>query len=256
MKHPVKPQYIPYFSLGGGGIVLLLRLWLFAFGRDERQLLSPWHPASILSLILTAAAAALILLGAMELKGNLRYQRLFPASVSGAVGTAAGALGLGWAAWQELQVIANPFATAACTAGVLAGLCLLFLAYLRFQGSHPSGWLYGIVCIYFMLHLICRYRVWSGRAQLQEYLFPMLASIALMLGCYYRAALTARLNSRMPYVICNQIAVLLCLPAIAGSDNKLFYLSMAVWMTLDLCSLKNPRKIPEPVQEEQTDDPA
>ena len=44
MKHPFRFSILPYFTLGAGGIGLILRLWLFS-ATDAKGLLPASHPA-------------------------------------------------------------------------------------------------------------------------------------------------------------------------------------------------------------------
>ena len=60
MKRVFRFPIYPRLPLGAGFLGLLLRIWLFATGLDEKNLLSVTHPAHILILVLTVAVVVLL----------------------------------------------------------------------------------------------------------------------------------------------------------------------------------------------------
>ena len=234
MKLSIKSNF-PLLTLGAGGLGLCLRMWLLRCG-DEQGLLPEGHIAGILCFILFALVMGVLFLCSRTLTPVSRYNKLFPASLWGALGCVAGTTG----------IVYNLFAATAGT-GVLQFLfaiisiaaagCLVFTGYCRLTGRHPSFLFHCVITVYFMLHLVLRCRLWGAQPQLQIFFFPFLGAIFLLLTAYQRTTLDAGQKQRQWYVLFNQAAVFCCLLAAAG-ENKLFYLTMSAWVLTNLCSLQ------------------
>ena len=87
MKKYLKPMYLPYCTLILGALSFLCMYWVHATGVDQRMLLNPAHPGAILTWIFCAAMIAAVIVLTQPLGGKLRYERIFPGSIVGAVGT-------------------------------------------------------------------------------------------------------------------------------------------------------------------------
>lgn len=226
-------------SLGAGCVGLILRLILLS-AVDEKGLLKARHPLSLLVWVLTGAVLITLFLLTRSLSGKVRYSRLFPPSVLGAVGSLAVGLGILFTALQELRTMTDMLALAAAVFGFAAGGCMLYLAYCRWQGLRPSVYLRILVTVYFVLHLVCQYRMWSAEPQLQSYCFQLLASVCLMLTSFHRAAFDGKMGRRSSLVFYSNAALYFCCLSLAGEKSRLFYLACLVWLAADSCSLAPP----------------
>lgn len=235
MKNPLKPAILPWITLGLGGIGLALRMWLFA-GADEKGLLPTGHPADILLYVLTAITAAVLFLCCLPLHPITKYTRLFPATVLGAAGCGIGAVGLLYAAIAELFSGNGILGTITCVAGVLATAAMVCLALCRYRGTRPTFLFHGLLTLFFMLYAVCRSRLWGAEPELQRFFFQLLACLLLLATAYQHCVLTVRKSNRRWFVLCNQAALFFCCLSL-NAEYKLFYLCMAAWLTLDLCSL-------------------
>ena len=247
MKINCKPNILPYFTLGAGGLGLCLQIWLLGT-RDEQGLLATGHAAGILSFLLFALTALMLCLCTRRLAPVAKYSQLFPASLWGALGCAAGAAAILSGLFEKSNGLTGLFVIRTVI-GIAAAACLVFIGYCRFKGRHPSFLFHCVITVYFMLHLVSHCRVWGAQPQLQLSFFPFLGSIFLLLSTYQRAVLDAGKGQRQWYVLWNQAAVFCCLLAAAGSD-KLFYLAMAAWQLTNLCALQTRRQPSKPHQEE------
>ena len=245
MKNPLKPKFLPWFTLGAGGAGLALRIWLFS-ATDEKGLLPASHPAIMLTFVLTAIILAVLALGVRPLIPISRYSRLFPASVLRTAGCAAGAAGILCAVISETN-FGDLITVLSLILGILGAVCLLYMGYCRFKGLHPSYLFPAAVTAYLMLHAVSQVRTWGSETQLAVYFFPLLASIFLMLTAYYQTVLAVKKGSRRWFVFCSQAALFFCCLSF-NSDNKLFYIGMALWTLADICALytKPPRYIRQP----------
>ena len=242
MNKIFKPTMLSVFTPIAGAIGFCLRFWLFSGGVDERGLLPANHIASILSFVLTAVVLAVLALCAYRLTPITNYAKLFPAWLLSGIGCAVGAAGILYVDIRDL--IAQPdFVTVITTVlGLVASAALLILGFCRWKGKHPSFWLQAALTVYFMLHLISQYRLWSSESQLQVYFFPLMASVLLMLTAYRGAVLDAeKKGSRRWYVFCNQAGLFFCCLSLQGASWP-FYLAMAAWLGTGLCSLKTPKQ--------------
>lgn len=236
MKNLLKPGILPWFTLGAGGLGVALRLWLYA-NIDEKGLLPVGHPADALTYILTALVFAVLFLCVRQLRPMTKYARLFPAGIGRAVGCAAGAVGILCAGLFQFLNGAGLLGLLTVGIGVAAEACLGYTAFLRLKGRRPSFLLHAVPTVFVMLYTVCQCRGWGSEPEVQTYFFPLLACIGLMLTGYYLAVLDTRRGSRQWLVFFNQAALYCCCLSLT-EENCLFYLGMAVWLALDLCSVE------------------
>lgn len=237
MKNFFKPTHIPLLTLLCGAIGLLLRVWLFAAGIDEKGLLISSHPANTLVFVLTAVFMALLLLAVRPLHSVANYRILFPASPLPILGCAAAAVGVLLSAFREISMRRDPVTIVTLILAAVAAVCLLLRARCRFKGTRPHYLLQTALTVYLMLHLISQYRLWSAEPQLQQYFFQLLASVLLMLTAYHGTMLDAKRASRRWFVFCNQAALFCCCLSL-NSESWLFYLTMGIFTATTLCSLQ------------------
>lgn len=231
MKKLLKPNQLPFFTLAAGMIGLLVRLWLFSSGMDEKGLMIVTHPGAVLSWVLAALVIAALFICTRGLDFPQKRQPHAP-PVPGCIGTLAAAIGIATAELPSLLALGDSFSLIASVLGIAAAACLCVMSYDNLKRKAPAFGLYLILIVYFLLHLVCLYRRWSWASQLQIYAFPLLASVLLMLACYHRTALPTSLGSWGSYLFFSQAAAFFCCLATLGTKS-LFYPAMTVWMLLD-----------------------
>lgn len=248
MKPILKSKTLPFLIAALGGVGALLRLQLYAAAVDEKNLLIPGHPLELLLLGLTAAVAAVIVVGVWPLYGSTRYPDNFGPSVPGAIGSVLAGLGIAltvllaendggrmYYVWKGL--------------GLLSAPCLVMAGFCRLRGKRPQFLLHGVVCVFFLLHMICHYRTWSTNPQLQDYLFSLLACVALTAFAYYQTAFDAGSGKRRSQLAAGLMGAYLSLVALSGTDAPLLYGGCAIWALTDLCSLTPVRRRQKAVKE-------
>ncbi len=229
MKNPVKPTVFPLLPLTAGVFGILFRFWLLSTGVDEKGLLVRSHPGHILIWLLVALTLVLVALACRN--AAPKCQDPFPASYLGAAGCVIAALGIFISDLTEMNQ--DPLSIASGVLGFLAALGCMHTGWCRLWGKQGSIWCQGIITVYFMVHLVFQYRQWSAEPQLQNYFFPLLASIFLMLWCYHRAMLDQKHQNRRSYLFFGQSALFFsCISVTTGS--WLFYIAMALWTASDL----------------------
>lgn len=238
MNKFLKPAYLPFFTLAAGLITLILRLVLLSAGEDDMGLLPAGSFADIFSWFLAVMAMTVILLGTWNLREASKFSFNFPASVTGAVGALAGALGILVTSVSELFAGGDALQLIGSCLGMLAAPALILTALCRYQGKRPSVLFHGIVCLYLMLHLVSHYRLWSACPQIQSYGFELLSIVCLMLSCYHRATFDVGEGNRRCYAFCALAAVYFSIASLPGCDNPIFFVGCALWLLTNLCSLK------------------
>lgn len=238
MNKYLKPACLPFFSLGAGVVTLILRLMLLSAGADDKGLLVTGSFADVFSWLLAVVAMVVTLLGTWNLREASKFSFNFPASVVGAAGTLAGALGILVTSVSELFAGGDALQMVGSCLGMLAAPALVFAAFCRYQGKRPSVLLHGTVCLYLMIHLVSHYRLWSSYPQIQSYGFELLSIVCLMLACYHRAAFDVGQGRRRSYAFCALAAVYFSVATLPGCDSPIFFVGCALWMLTNLCSLK------------------
>jgi len=237
MKNPVSPKIFPLLSATTGVLGLIFRFWLYSVGIDDKGLLIQSHPAHILIWLTVAVTFGLSAAGVQNLPTSATT--VFPASRLSAVGAMVAAACLLIADFIELVTIRDTVNTISFFLGLLACAGLVLTGLRRLTGQPGIRWAGLALTLYFMVHMIVQYRLWSGEPQLQNYFFPLMASVFLMLCCYYRTALEQTGKGLRLYVFFNQCALLCCLMAL-NTSSWLFYGAMSLWTATDLpiCSGK------------------
>lgn len=237
MKKFLKPKYLPELTLVLGVLGCFCSLWVHQ-NVDDRALLNPMHPGAIILWILTALTIAAAVLLTRPLKGKMRYDRIFPKSIVGAVGTAHAGIGIAVTAYGELTAGTDRIVLICGIVGLAAGLCLLYLAWCRFNGTRPHPLVGSVVLVYLMMHMLCRYRVWSAEPELLRFFFPLAATVCLTLAFYHRTAINVGLSQRNQYLLFAMLGAFFALAALPGSTDRLFLGGMYVWAITDRCTLR------------------
>ena len=240
MNKIFKPVLAPILALAAGVVGFFLRFWLFRTGIDDKGLLVTGHAADTACWILTALVILVLALCVRGLAPLGKYSQLFPARPLAGIGCILAAAGILYVNIRDLLQRQDAITVVTLILGVVAAIALLILGICRWRGGRPSFWVQSAMTIYFMLHLVSQYRLWSAEPQLSVYFFPLLASVLLMLTAYHGTVLDAtKKGSRRWFVFSSQAALYFCLLSLQGSSWP-FYLTMALWLATGLCSLKSP----------------
>ena len=249
MKKLPHPKWIFPIVLASGIIAYALQWWLFATGIDEKGLLKTEHPANTVVFILTALVLLVLFLWLRMPVRSGAYSKLFPPSPMAAAGCWIAAASITLADISELPETFDLLTILPLLVSVAAIASLIFLGLRRFQGQRPNPILHCFVTLYLTLHVVSQYRPWSSETQLQVYFFPLMASVFLMLGTYYRATLDAGFKNLRLYLFFHYGALFFCLAA-ACTQHPVFYLTMALWLALADCRPSLPEeaiRLPEKV---------
>lgn len=238
----LKLSYLPPLVWLASALGFAVSLCASSSGVDAQGLLPERSPFLIALLLLSAGVMLLLFLGTRSLKDRRSYKSLFPPSIPALVGCILGGIGMAIHSVTTLMDPVSGIATVAGALGCLSAVLLIFTGLFRYMALRPHYLFHGMITIALILHLIACYQQWNTLPQLQRFLFPLLASVFLMLTAYHRAALDGDCGSRRSFLFFSLSAGFFCALAVPGPDWY-FYLGMAVWSFTGICSLKQKKHI-------------
>ena len=231
-------------TMGIGGMsalglaALVLRRQLYRTAVDEKGLLPRMHPLSLALLALTAAALLAAYLLVRKQEESVSFAERNPRGVLAALGhtvmagsilsavLAGGPRSIGYLAiaWKWL--------------GFAAAFCFVLAGAERLRDRKACFLLHVVPCLFLMVHIVSHYQTWSGNPQMQDYVFALLASMALMFFGFYTAALEAGCGSRRMLLGMGLAAIYLCLAEAACSACPQLYLAGVFWVVTELDALR------------------
>ena len=225
MKHPFHSRILPWFPLGAGAAGLVLRFWLFS-AVDQKGLLPANHFADTALYLLTALTLGILFLSTRQLQPGKLSKSAF--RYIGAFSCLIGACGLGYTGMIHFFTGTVRLSAVAAVASMLGALALLIMALLHYAHLKVPYWLNTIVTVILMLDTVAQCQVWGAVPQLQEYFFPLLASIFLILTAYQATALSAGKGKPTRLAFFSQSAVFLCFVSLNTAQRPL-YLGLLFW---------------------------
>lgn len=238
----LKASYLPFIGLGAGILALLLRLWLFTTGIDNKGLVITEHPANAAGYIVLGIMMLALLLAVWPLKKSKASKVTFTPGIVPCVGAFAAGAGAFCTGILEMMAAPGTFGLVAFILGLAAAVCFVYTGLARRKGETPSYYLHAVISFYFMFHILTQYRHWNTEPQLQHYFPQLMASAFLMITAYQRAALDHGTGKPADYYFFNYGALFFSCVAIVG-DAPVFYLTMALWTLTAGCP-----KVEEPAE--------
>lgn len=227
MKHPFRSHILPLFSAVAGMVGLLLRVWLFST-IDEKGLLPAKHFADTALYILTAITLGVLFLASRSLEP--RPVRKSFSRLSAILGCLLGGIGMILTGFSHQNARFSGVAVVACIAG---GLVLLAMAVLKFfQKKVPYGFP-AVLTLSFMLDTVAQCQIWGAVSQLQEYFFPLMASVFLILSAYHITLRAAGTGNPKLLVFFTQSALFFCCTCL-NTNRWLLYLGLLFWVAAPL----------------------
>lgn len=221
-----------------GIAALAMRKALYATAVDVKGLLVRNQPLGIALTVLTLGVLIRIALAVRKKDGNL-YETRPSANLPAALGSAAAAAGILVTVRTGTVIMGSSMESAWYGLGLTAAACLLLAGIARLFGKKPLFLLHVAVCLFFVVHIVTRYQLWSANPQLQDYVFALLGAMALMFFGFYTAAGEADCGDERIRLGMGLAAVYLCLAELARSSCPALYLGGAIWVLTDLSSKKH-----------------
>ena len=237
MKRNTGSALLPVLMLILGAAAFALRSALYAVAVDVKGLLLRGHPLEIGLTALTVAAMLLAALVAWkEEKSGFDAKPL--GNCLAALGNAAAGAGILVTVLTAESLAAGYLADTWQILGYAAPACLLLAGITRMLGKRPFFLLYVAACLFFLVHIVTRYQLWSANPQMQDYVFALLAAMALMFFGFYEASQEAGCgNSRMKLGM-GLAAIYLCLAELARSSCPALYLGGILWVLTELVTVQ------------------
>lgn len=178
------PSLLP-LAVFTGAVGSLCRWGLYALAVDERGLLLRGHGLSWLLAVIVLGGVGVIAAGVRQEEAPSRQEDFGPC----AAGTGYFALAAGITMTVLLPASApETLAYVWQLLGLLAAVGLTMSGLCRIRGRQPGFLVFLLPCLFLLAHLVSHYRLWSAQPQIQDYLFDLLSTVALMLFAYYHAA--------------------------------------------------------------------
>ena len=217
-----------------GIAALVLRRNLYAAAVDVKGLLLRNHPLEIALLVLTAFAVIWILLAVRKLEPSGNYDRTEKCDLLGALGHVAAGAGILLTSLTADLMTGGNLAYAWQLLGLAAPACLLLAGIARLLGKKPFFLLHVVVCLFFVVHIVAHYQLWSSNPQMQDYVFSLLGAMALMFFGFYTASMEADCGNRRMRVAMGLAALYFCTAELARSACPTLYLGGILWVLTDL----------------------
>ena len=230
MRRNSGSRLLPVWMLLLGAAALVLRKCLYTTCVDAKGLLLRGHPLGLALTVLTGAA--------LLLAAGLGWKRKNPEAEAGkllgAFGNAAAGAGILVTVLMGKPVIGNYLESAWYYLGLAAPVCLLLAGAAKAMGKRPFFLLHVVPCLFFLVHIVTRYQLWSSQPQMQDYVFALLGAAALMFFGFYTAALEADCGSPGMRLGMGLSAVYLCMAELARSSCPGLYLGGMLWVLTEL----------------------
>lgn len=227
-----RTKYLPLTALLPGALCLCLRSLLYRTAVDDTGLLKAGTVLEGSVYLLTALSLALFAVLAWK------NEALPSMPCVAALGQLAGAVGIGWTVARYPGEMPGVLGTLWRLSGAVAAVCLVWTAICDYQQRKPHFLTRLAPCLFYLVQMLDNYRGWSGRPQLQSYLFDLLATIAMALLAYYRTAADVGLDKPRMRRFTALAAGFLCLSAVLTAKTRPQYLLCVLWALTSLYSPK------------------
>ena len=234
MKQTSGSRKLSVTVLLAGLAALALRMALYAAAVDAKGLLIRWHPLEIALTVLTLTVLAILVPGVRKQEIPAGFETHFPASLPGAFGSAAAGTGILLTVLAGSSPSGSYLDAAWQILGLAAPACFLLAGLARVLGKKPFFLLHVVICLFFVLHIVTRYQLWSGNPQLQDYVFSLLGTMTLMFFGFYTAAREAGYGNYPIQLGMGLAAVYFCLGELARSSSPDLYLGGLLWVLTEI----------------------
>ena len=237
MKNRKTGLFLPLTIFLFGIIAMILRRLMYLTATDEKGLLLRFSPLEIGSLLMTAAVFCILLIALRKVPAAENYHNNYSQSFLFNLGHMAAATGIFLTVYPTAPVMAGYLGEAWKILGLAAPVCLILAGIIQTFGRKPFFLLHVIPCLFFMVHIINCYQLWSSNPQMQDYLFALLGIAALTLFSFYTAAAEAECGNRRLLIASGLAAVYLCLAELGWTSDSALYFGGAFWALTGMLSM-------------------
>lgn len=246
MKAPANNKILSLLAIAAGLLCAAARFFLYAFGYDEQGLMENTHFLHLLCWIVAAGFSAYTALTLWKAKLPAAYEENFLSGRSMMFLAVLVPLWFLASAFETPELVTDRLTLSRAVLSFAVVPCFAVTCWFQNRGKRPVFLLHGIICIFFMVDMICRYRPWSGNPQLADYSFHLMACIFLTLTAYHRTAFDVDLSSPGMFRFCSLMAIFFCFGSLVGPEDAQFYIGGALWAVSGLCpSEPSAQPVPE-----------
>lgn len=247
--HPfIKRNTLLLSALAAGLTGALARLILYRVGFDEKGILSASHPLHLFCLLLMLGMAVWFGIRLWRYE-NPHFSRSFRSFFLPRL--ILGLAGCGLLALNGISLAHSPRIILSLPRLVLcygSAFCMVFSSAALPRSRSAGIFCNCVICIYFLIDMLCRYQGWSGNPQLPDCVFHILACAFLISAAYQRMALEVGLERPRLLLYSSLMALLLCLMTVTGPERPYHYLAGACWSAANLivppCPAKEDPDVP------------
>ena len=240
MKRNAGSKVLPVLILGLAAFAL--RTGLYAVAVDAKGLLIRNHPLELALSALTGLTLLLAALFAWKQKEPDSREAGFGGNMLAALGTVALGIGILVTVLLEGPVLSSNLVKVWWILGMAAPACLMLNAMVRLLGKRPLFLPLVAVCLFFLVHIVTRYQLWSANPQMQDYFYALLGAMALMFFGFYEASQAADCGNHRLRLGMGLAAIYLCLAELARAACPALYLGGILWVLTQLCCAGNKEK--------------
>ena len=238
MKRISAGKHLPAVTICWGILSLVLRWQLYRTAVDAKNLLVRNHPLSIALLVLTVGAMLHILMAIRKTDAQCGDDLQGKANLPAAAGNVAAGAGILATVLTVSPGMGGYLARAWQILGLAAPACFLLAGMARALGKNPFFLLHVVPCLFFLVHIVTRYQLWSSNPQMQDYVFALRGAVALMLFAFYTAAMEAACGNFRMRLGTGLAAIYLCAGELAKSSCPALYLGGILWVLTELCGIR------------------
>ena len=247
------PKSLPVFTVICGAAGMVLRRCQYAFALDGKGLLAPSHPLTLVLTVFSLLVLGLIIAAVWKLDGSAKYEDNFGPSNGAMAGHLLAAIGIFLTVLLNYAPIPGALGNAWDLLGLTSLPCLTLAGLCRKKGKKPFFLLHLVPCLFLVFHIVNHYQAWSGNPQLQDDIYTVFGTMALMFFAFYTAAFDVDAGKRRMHLGMGLAAVYLTMVSLTGTEYLFLYVGCACWAGSDLCSLIPVPKPAEPETEEKTE---
>lgn len=233
-RSPKYPLPLIAAALGGAGLLLRLALYLL---EEPSGLLPAGHFLHIATVILSIVTGALMYKFSRRPGKHTEYK-----PKAAAFGAFFAGLWLLPVAFGILEQASGALDVLRTVLAFLSVPSLILTAWQHFKGRKPHFLTNGILCMFFLSHMICQYPLWCGNPQVEDYLLSLLACVFLSLAAYQRTACDLHMGNRRGLVFCSLMAGFFCICALVGAGDRRYYLAGALFALTNLYAIQPPKR--------------
>ena len=230
MKRRFNTAPILIFSIVAGLIGFGLQLWLNQTGMSANGLLLPGHNATYLLLGLSVCTTLVLFYASTGVPKDMHYSTLGRAKKFSIAGNVLGISGI------LLAVLSGTLSTM-ISAVALAIMAILIVQLYAQKNKSLNFWFCAGITTFLLLLPLLQYPVWCVETQAQNYIYPLFASISLLLAAYHRTEAEMGLFHSKRLVFFHAMAVYFGIVC-ATTELGAILCGLSLWRGFDLLRLR------------------